>query len=79
MSRTPVTESDPRATLEQALATEGLSLRALAHVLMGRDARTLWRWRAGDSPIPPLALAWLAWFAGLSARDRLRLLRLHGL
>jgi hypothetical protein len=62
--------ADPRATLERALETEGLSLRAMAHVLMGRDARTLWRWRSGETPIPPLALAWIQWFAGLSAQDR---------
>jgi hypothetical protein len=76
---TPPPAPDPRAILEQALATEGLSLRVLAERLMGRDERTVRRWRAGDIAVPPHAAAWLAWFAELGVAARRRLLALHNI
>lgn len=55
----PRSTPDPRATLEAALARSGLSLRRFAIEVLGRDERTVRRWRSGDSPIPEIAAAWL--------------------
>jgi len=54
---------DPRTALEAALERSGLSLSRFATDVMSRDARTVRRWRSGESPIPDTAAAWLEAYA----------------
>jgi len=54
---------DPRTALEAAIARSGLSLSRFAADVVSRDARTVRRWRSGESPIPDTAAAWLEAYA----------------
>lgn len=48
--------TDARDLLERAVEKSGLSLRSFAETVMVRDERTVRRWRAGDVPIPDVAI-----------------------
>jgi hypothetical protein len=50
--------SDPDL-ISAAIRVSGLSLTRFAEDVMSRDARTLFRWREGNNPIPPVARRWL--------------------
>jgi len=50
--------SDPEL-IKAAVAASGLSARRFAERIMARDERTLRRWSAGDTEIPPIARRWL--------------------
>ncbi len=38
--------------ISRAIAASGLSVRRFAREQLVRDARTVWRWLAGSSPLP---------------------------
>ena len=54
----------PAQMLEAALVKSGLSVSKFAEDLMGRDPRTVRRWRAEDQGIPFQARRWLARYLG---------------
>ena len=56
-----------------AIDASGLSARRFAERIIGRDERTVRRWVAGATEIPPVARAWLEHWTSLSdtARDRI--------
>lgn len=59
-----------------AIEASGLSLRRFAAWLMGRDRRTVERWRDGAIEIPPIAREWLQWFLSLTDAQRRTLVAL---
>lgn len=61
-----MTEAD---IITRAIEASGQSARVFARYILGRDERTVQRWRAG-APIPPVALAWLEYFLALGSRER---------
>lgn len=61
--------------IEQAVQASGQSPRCFAIYVLGRDKRTVERWRAG-APIPPAARAWLECWLSLTARHQDLIVRL---
>jgi transcriptional regulator with XRE-family HTH domain len=59
----PATKKERIDLLKRRIEESGLSTTAFAERIMLRDARTVRRWLAGDSPIPNQVLSWLveAW------------------
>lgn len=53
-AREPLT--NPRMTdkelISAAIEASGLSVRRFAKEVLTRDPRTVWRWLAGDNPMP---------------------------
>lgn len=45
----PVTDVE---LLSAAIKASGLSVRRFAHDVLTRDPRTVWRWLAGENPLP---------------------------
>ncbi len=58
--------------VRDAIEASGLSARRFAERIMARDERTIRRWVAGDTEIPPIARRWLEDWTALSnaARER---------
>ncbi len=40
--------------LSAAIAVSGMSVRSFARDVLLRDPRTVWRWLAGDNPMPQI-------------------------
>lgn len=59
-----------------AIEASGLSLRRFAVWLMGRDRRTIERWRDGEIAPPPSARDWLVWWLALTEAQRRSLVTL---
>jgi ribosome-binding protein aMBF1 (putative translation factor) len=66
--------SDPEL-IRASIEASGLSARRFAERIMARDERTLRRWSAGDTEIPPVARRWLEDWLALSAAARLRVVK----
>lgn len=41
-----------RELISAAIKTSGLSVRRFARDILTRDPRTVWRWLAGENPLP---------------------------
>lgn len=76
MSKTPgnSVRSNPEL-IREAVAASGLSARRFAERIMARDERTIRRWVAGDTEIPPVARRWLEDWIALSAAARARVVK----
>jgi ribosome-binding protein aMBF1 (putative translation factor) len=61
--------------IRAAIEASGLSARRFAERIMARDERTLRRWSAGDTNIPPIARRWLENWLELSAAARARVVK----
>jgi hypothetical protein len=54
------TKPDPRTLLSTLIEASGLSISAWARDVLGRDVRTVRRWRSGETEIPESVGQWLA-------------------
>lgn len=61
--------TDPEL-IREAVKLSGLSSRAFAEEIVWRDERTVRRWNAGASPMPPHVRAKLEWFTRLTPAKR---------
>ena len=54
-----MTRAEQVALLERRISESKLSVRRFARAVLLREERTIYRWLAGDSPIPERVVAWL--------------------
>jgi ribosome-binding protein aMBF1 (putative translation factor) len=66
--------ADPEL-IREAIEASGLSARRFAERILARDERTVRRWVAGDTDIPPIARRWLEGWLALSKATRSRIIR----